>query len=225
MMPVLSLDAAGTLIHPAERVGATYARIAARHGLDADPNELDRRFAAAFATHPAPRYLPGENGDKAERAWWEELVKAVFEEEDLIDFPSFFNELFAHFASGEAWALYPDAKPFLNEAKNRGFRLIMVSNFDRRLHSICHDMDLSSYFDFILTSAEAKARKPSPLIFQMAENRLGPDPGRIHHIGDSPEADMRGPHSVGWRADLIERPKDDLLSILSRLTRPARSDA
>jgi hypothetical protein len=39
---VVSFDAAGTLIHLAEPVGVTYARVAAEHGVSADPAAICR---------------------------------------------------------------------------------------------------------------------------------------------------------------------------------------
>jgi len=54
----VTFDAAGTLIAPREPVGATYARIAAAHGIAADAATTAAAFRRAFAAAP-PMAFPG----------------------------------------------------------------------------------------------------------------------------------------------------------------------
>ena len=44
----ITLDVGGTLIEPWPSVGHIYAKVAARHGVQAEPEELTRRFVQAW---------------------------------------------------------------------------------------------------------------------------------------------------------------------------------
>jgi hypothetical protein len=101
------LDAVGTLIHPSEAVGATYARIAREHGVDVPAWRVDDAFRRVLRS--APPMLVAD--DAGERAWWRELVRATFRAADQMqrfdDFEACFDALFAHFARPEAWLPRP----------------------------------------------------------------------------------------------------------------------
>ena len=45
----LLLDAAGTLIHPREPIGETYARAARAHGARISPQRIEQAFRGVFA--------------------------------------------------------------------------------------------------------------------------------------------------------------------------------
>ena len=47
----ITLDVGGTLIEPWPSVGHIYAEVAARHGVQAEPEELTRRFVPVSYTH------------------------------------------------------------------------------------------------------------------------------------------------------------------------------
>ena len=82
----ITLDVGGTLIEPWPSVGHIYAEVAARHGVQAEPEELTRRFVQAWQAHDAFQYT---------RADWAAVVDATFE--DLgTQLPSqtFFGELY-----------------------------------------------------------------------------------------------------------------------------------
>src|SRR5207253_4735702 len=138
LMPLgaVTLDAAGTLFEVAEPVGATYARIAARHGIGLAPAEVTRRFRAALAAAP-PLAFPGASpvrlGDH-ERAWWYAVVRRAFGAGATSpQFDACFTELFDVFAQAAAWRVFPDAPGALRALRARGLRVGVVSNFDGRL--------------------------------------------------------------------------------------------
>lgn len=212
-MPILFLDAAGTLFDLAEPVGDTYARIASSHGLLLDPNDLDRDFRVAFATLACPIYTQARTGHETETEWWRNLVKEVTRLPESPRFDRFFRELFQYYEEAEAWSLFPDTLPFLERAVT-GHRLAVVSNFDRRLHLILANLGLASYFEKIISSADAKARKPDPEIFQYALREMSTSPEETLHIGDSQSADIEGAARSGMRAFRIRRPENNLLDAL-----------
>ena len=201
-MPIraVTLDAGGTLIVVAEPVGATYARVAARHGIVVQPGEVERRFRSAFAAAPPLAFAgasPTRLGDH-ERAWWYTIVReALGREVAGAPLDATFDELFAHYASG--------GPGVLAALRERGLRLAVVSNFDARLGPLLADLGLAPLVDAVVHSSRAGSAKPDPGIFRDALARLDVAPGDALHVGDEPVEDVSGARSAGMRAVLIDR--------------------
>ncbi len=218
MLQALFLDAAGTLIEPAEPVADVYARAAAAFGQPVEAAVVRRWFGVAFSGIADPQYGSHPDGDAAEREWWRQVVGTVFEKSlgaSAPDgFPSpCFEALFEHYAEPAAWRVFPEVPGVLAEARAAGLRLAVVSNFDLRLHGILAGHGL--HFDEVITSADARARKPDAAIFRMALDRLGLQSREVLHAGDSPVADIDGAAAAGIDACLICRPASDLRAFLA----------
>ena len=65
-----------------------------------------------------------------------------------------------------------------------GIKLAVVSNFDTRLRAILQKLGLLSLFDSVIISAEVKAEKPNPVIFEQACAQLGVSPSQSLVLGD-----------------------------------------
>lgn len=223
-MPLL-LDAAYTLIYPTQQVGQAYARhLEAASGLAVDPEVMHAAFKRIFASTPPPDYSLHPFGQATERAWWRDLVAAVlrdlpgeaakYERDAPESFDAFFTSLFDHFSTTSAWSLYPETIEFLEAASKLG-PLAVVSNFDDRLAPILNGLGIGPYFEFIFTSADARARKPDRAIFDLALDRLNCAPAETYHCGDSYEADFEGASALGLHAFHLQRPKQTLLDFLA----------
>ena len=221
LLPVLQalfLDAAGTLIEPAEPVAEVYARAAASFGQPVEPAVVKQWFGVAFGGIGDPKYDAHVDGDIAERDWWRQVVTTVFERSlgtsqlDGFLLPCF-EALFEHYADPAAWRVFSEVPGVLADARAAGLRLAVVSNFDLRLHGILAGHGL--HFDEVITSADARARKPDPTIFRMALERLNLPPHQVFHAGDSPIADIDGAAAEGIDAYLISRPATDLRTFLA----------
>jgi putative hydrolase of the HAD superfamily len=215
MIRAILLDAAGTLIHPSEPVAGVYARYFAAAGWPVEAARLEDAFRSAFGGEGDPSYRDFPEGDLAERAWWRKVVAATARHAG-VEMPGdalerCFAGLFDHYASGEAWTVFPEVRPQLAHWRADGFRLAVVSNFDRRLHRILDDLDLASACDAVVCSADARARKPNPAIFREALDRLGVSPAEAVHIGDCPVADGRGAGDLGIEGFVLKRPEITLL--------------
>jgi putative hydrolase of the HAD superfamily len=125
----------------------------------------------------------------------------------------------------------------LESLRSRGLKLALVSNaFDppELLHRDLGRMGLAERLDVAVFSSEVGRRKPDPLIFRTALDRLGVEPDQALFVGDSLEADIAGAAALGmqtvqavwFRADKAEGPEPDfqaftqmdVLNIVRRLT-------
>ncbi|MBI4115252.1 MAG: HAD-IA family hydrolase [Candidatus Omnitrophica bacterium] len=199
-------DAGGTLFRPFPSVGEVYSEVASRHGLFADPLELEATFHTHWEERDGLASLQSHSSEKKEKEWWKTLVWDVFSRfGELKDFDAFFEELYHRFASPEVWRLFPDVLPSLKELKRKRKILGVVSNWDSRLFGICRDLGLNDYFDFVLASAVVGSAKPSPKIFQEALKHAQVEPGEALHVGDSIEDDILGAQKAGVHALFLDR--------------------
>ena len=100
---------------------------------------------------------------------------------------------------------YPDAAPALEALRERGLTLIAVSNWDCSLGTVLERCALAGSLDGVVSSAEAGAQKPDPLIFQVALQLAGCDASEVLHVGDTPEEDGDGAAAAGIRCLIVDR--------------------
>lgn len=100
---------------------------------------------------------------------------------------------------------YPDAVPALGALRDRGLRLIAVSNWDCSLPGVLERCGLDGLLDGTVTSAEAGAPKPDPAIFIAALELAGCEPDEALHVGDTFDEDVAGATAAGIRPLLIDR--------------------
>lgn len=113
------------------------------------------------------------------------------------------------------FSAYPDVVPALTALRDRGLRLIAVSNWDCSLPRVLDRCGLDGLLDGTVTSAEAGARKPDPAIFSAALELAGCEAGEALHVGDTEEEDVAGARAAGIRPLLIDRegPDGDISSL------------
>lgn len=103
------------------------------------------------------------------------------------------------------FSAYPDAIPALNGLRDRGLRLVAVSNWDCSLPRVLEQCGLGEMLDGTVTSAETGSRKPDPGIFRRALELAGCEPEEALHVGDTAEEDVAGARAAGIRPLLIDR--------------------
>jgi putative hydrolase of the HAD superfamily len=214
-------DAAGTLIQLAEPVGETYARLARAFNLDLEPGRLQAGFAGSFRSMPAMVFAEAEpqRVEAMERDWWRQLVantlRAATNQPHWASFDDYFDMLFRHFASADAWRVAPGGRELLVELRRRQVRTGIVSNFDHRLRGLLEALGLRPLLNAVVLPSEASAAKPDPRIFELALQRLGVSPKDALYVGDDPAEDLAGARAAGLTAvdvaslsglgDLLER--------------------
>ncbi len=211
---LLLFDAAGTLIEPAEPVEKVYQRYFAGRGWVVEAEDLKKSFREIFSGIGDPDFQDSGDGDAAEREWWRRVVRetalAVGVDPVGEAFEECFEDLFAHYAAGRAWAVFPEVRELLADLKGKGFKMAVVSNFDRRLHRLLEELDLTRWFDLVLTSADVSARKPSPVLLEAAMEQLSVTAGRTRLVGDSRSADGGAATAAGVEVFILDRPLQTL---------------
>jgi HAD superfamily hydrolase (TIGR01509 family) len=109
-------------------------------------------------------------------------------------------------AEHEAWSparkLAATTHALLEALRERGFKLGLVSNaFDPPglLHRDLEQLGVAERLDVALFSSEVGRRKPDPLIFRAALERLGVEPQASLFVGDTLATDVAGAAALGMR--------------------------
>ena len=205
-------DVGGTLIYPADPIGETYARFAKKYRVSLPADATTHAFHEALkCSSPRPKgTIPCDGND---RAWWKQVVSRSLHGNSFTnpaDFDAFFEELYLYYAKPEAWGLYPEAMEVLEALRDHGVELVVLSNWDARLHQVLDGNGLGEFFSQRFISAELGWEKPDAAIYRHVAEILHQPPMALLSIGDDPRNDVEGPRKAGWQALQIERPKRDL---------------
>jgi putative hydrolase of the HAD superfamily len=218
---VIFLDAVGTLFGVKGSVGTNYALVAAEFGVDVPVADCDRAFIKHFQAAPRiafPGAAPAQIPD-LEKQWWFELAIATFKDvgiyEQFADFATFFDRLYAFFATADPWYVYADTIPALAHWQAQGLSLGIISNFDTRLFSVLEALGLADFFSTVTISTAVGAAKPDPDVFMWAIAKYPEHaaaignadsaPKPIWHIGDSLNEDYAGAIAANFEAIWLNR--------------------
>lgn len=208
----VTFDAGGTLIHAWPSVGTVYAEALRGRGLEADPKVLEQRFLQAYkrATE-APR----ERIDlEAERAFWRSLVESTLEgycPADTLD--AVFQEVWDGFASARHWRFFPGARETVEQCRQRGYRVFLLSNADSRFRQTFTELELIDTFEELFISSEIGYEKPDLRIFRYVQERIGCRPESILHVGDSAYHDGAA-RELGWQVRILGEDIEQLPDLL-----------
>ena len=213
-------DVGGTLIYPADPVGETYAKFARSHGVRINAEATTTAFREAFkSSAPRKGAIPSDGND---RAWWKQVVLRSLPDAafgDKAKFELFFDDVYQYYAKPEAWGVYPEAFEVLEALRDRSLDLVVLSNWDARLHTVLDGNGLGEYLPQRFISAELGWEKPDPAIYRHVAEILRIAPGALLSVGDDPTNDVGGPKKAGWQAVQIERPKKDLWAAIRAITK------
>ncbi|MGJ8641881.1 MAG: HAD-IA family hydrolase [Luteolibacter sp.] len=210
----IAFDAAGTLFEPAEPVANIYAERFSKHGFDIPTTAWKSAFGKAFLTAPDPIFPENGDGEAIEKDWWLQLVlqaaKSVGIQPNNDAVTTAFEEIFAYYATGASWKLFPETEAVLTSLKSKGISLAITSNFDSRIHRVAEELGIAQHFEQILTSADARARKPSPQIIHKLYELTGATSTNTCLTGDSLTHDKGAAETAKIPFYHINRPATDL---------------
>jgi len=106
---------------------------------------------------------------------------------------------------GISFVLFDDVLPTLKTLKERQLILGLITNATRDMTDTYRKQGLEPYLDFVVTSEEVGANKPSPPIFLAALAKAGVEPSEAVHVGDQYDLDVVGARGAGISPVLIDR--------------------
>ncbi len=202
-------DAANTLLYPFPSVGAQYAEVAAHYGVTTTADAVQQAFRHAWgqvqtqSEQDPTRYGIGEPDGYR---FWHALVHATFTQIALPKaFDAFFDELYQRFAAADAYRLYSETSTVLQNLREAGYIVGVISNWDSRLTGILEGLGLMEQLHHVTISAVVGWEKPHRAVFDHALQAVSVPPSRALHIGDSLREDIQGAAQVGLQPLWLQR--------------------
>jgi putative hydrolase of the HAD superfamily len=195
------LDALGTLVALEPPAPRLRAELAGRFGLEVSARTAAHAIAVEIAYYRA--HLDDGRDEPSLRALRRRCAGALREALPAPDLE--LDPLLDALLASLRFIPFADVRPALEAARSRGQRLVVVSNWDVSLHEVLRALGLEPLFDGILTSAEARARKPARAIFEQALALAAVGPGEAVHVGDSLDEDVAGARAAGIEPVLLRR--------------------
>jgi len=188
-----------TLAKPGPDLGPEgYRRLGSRFGLDLVPSRYDEARRDAIATLKRHPEL-----DHDEEVW-------VLFTERIIEGMGGFGDTYAcALEMTRAWEradhfeLFEDALPVLDDLRERGLKLGLLSNTGRDLDVFVAHHGIA--VDAMLTSRVHGKTKPHETIFRAMLEKLDVAAGAAVMVGDDPDDDIAGARAVGMDAWLVDR--------------------
>lgn len=147
-----------------------------------------------------------EDSDEAFRGMFHALGKVVFQVAGVPDDHEAWTErTLERFWDLENWALFPDVLPAIRGLRERGARVVALSNASSELVAFLEAIGLAPQLDGTIISALEGIRKPDPRVFRLALDRAAVSPGEAVHVGDMFLEDVLGARSLGIRPFLMDR--------------------
>jgi HAD superfamily hydrolase (TIGR01549 family) len=97
----------------------------------------------------------------------------------------------------------PDVAPALAALRERGLKLVVVSNANGRLRHLFERVDLAKWFDYLFDSHEWGVEKPDPRLFQLALEQAKANAAKTVHVGDLYHVDVVGARKAGLREGVL----------------------
>lgn len=207
VLRAILLDALGTLVELEPPAALLRAELARRFDVEVSEAEAARAIAAEIAYYRA--HLDEGRDDEslaALRRRCAELVRAALPGLESVDTGALTEALLASLR----FRLFADVRPALVAARQRGYRLVVVSNWDASLNAVLDRLGLAPLLDGVVTSAVVGARKPDGAIFARALEIAGVPARQALHVGDSLDEDVAGARAAGIEPVLIRREGGDL---------------
>jgi putative hydrolase of the HAD superfamily len=206
---VISFDAGFTLIYTEPPVGTVYAKIASRFGYHLNGEEVHSRFRETWKTKSSRDQKEKMNAlanEKQAYQWWKGIVReSLGDWVDPGDVDDIFSVCFQEYAKGDYWRLYPEVLNTLTALCSKDFRLVVLSNWDRRLLRTLKDLRLDNFFENIYISTLIGYTKPDPQAFQYVVDDLKVPRQDILHVGDTLDEDIMGAQQANIRVVCIDR--------------------
>jgi len=200
-LETIFLDAGGVLLFPNwSRISTTLAQ----YGVDVSPEALAR--AEPYARRMLDdQQVIGSTTD-ASRGWL--FFDLILEKAGVPPSEATreaLTDLHAYHRQHNLWEFVPEpVRPALEQLRDLGLRLTVVSNANGTLCAHMKRIGLDSLLDCVLDSYDERVEKPDPRLFEIALDRSRARRETTIHVGDLYNIDVVGARSAGLRAVLVD---------------------
>lgn len=103
----------------------------------------------------------------------------------------------ARYINGKTLALLKENKLVLEHLKQKGYPMVLVSNFYGNINQVLKDAGIDGYFEDVIESAVVGVRKPNPAIFALGVCALDLPASQVLVVGDTYVKDIIPAHKLG----------------------------
>lgn len=214
-MKLLTIDIFGTLLTPRPSVASQYLSLVSKlephlfdhvtdkKSRDLHVTQIQTRFNQAFAEHYAKHPFYGKNSTGYE-LWWHHVIRETFAQYPISRDTT--HNLYLHFTNAQAYHLYADVIPLLQQVKSMGFKVAALSNMDPKARDLLHGFGLSRFFDHVFLSYDTEIDKPDLAAWDHVTQHFGVSEryyNSLYHVGDESAKDLVS--IPGWTSVLIDR--------------------
>ena len=207
---IVFLDAGETILYPHPSFSELFARVVTEAGVPASAGDIEairRRLAPHLVDMAEDSGVTGglSLSEENSRIFWKFLYRRFLQELGHAGDEALVDRLFAVFSSTSTYRLYDDVLPAVRELSDLGYRLGLISNFERWLEEMLVELEVGHVFDVAVISGIEGVEKPDASIYELALAKAGVEAGRAVHVGDSPALDVAPARSVGIATVLLDR--------------------
>ena len=101
--------------------------------------------------------------------------------------------------------IFPDLIQCINDLRDMGLILGLISNINMSGKKIAEKLGLSSYFNYVFTSEDLGCEKPNKMIFEKSLDIAKLSPSEVVFIGDQVESDILGAKNANILPILLDR--------------------
>ena len=103
----------------------------------------------------------------------------------------------ARYTNAKTLALLKENKLVLEHLKQKGYPMVLVSNFYGNINQVLKDAGIDGYFEDVIESAVVGVRKPNPAIFALGVCALDLPASQVLVVGDTYGKDIIPAHKLG----------------------------
>jgi len=200
----LLLDALGTLVELEPPVAPLRRELRERFGIELSADEAGSALRAEIAFYRAHHDDASDRERLADlRRRAAEALRAALPAGPARELP--LEPLTDALLAALRFRPFEEVPAVLRAARERGVRLVVVSNWDVSLHDVLAETGLAPLLDAVVTSAEVGSAKPDGGIFARGLALAGVGAHEALHVGDSVEHDVAGARAAGIAAALVAR--------------------
>jgi putative hydrolase of the HAD superfamily len=208
VIKIIFFDAGGTILEPYPTFAEAFTRICRTHGHEVDPADVQ---AAFHSVGPNVAEVAKETGvvnptvsAEDSQTFWRHVYSRLLEALSISD-DELREDLLSTFSDKATYKLFPEVLGSFDELRQLGYRLGLISNFERWLEEVLIEEKAGEIFEVKVISGIEGVEKPDPDIYRLAIERAGLQPEECVHVGDSIANDLEPAIAVGMKAVMIDR--------------------